>query len=526
MGTLLPKSKGGRLLDGIGLLEAAMERQRDMKAAAGMVALAAVVSVPAGLWAQSVGIRDVAAMPAAATVAMQTQLAEPQRDGGMVLAYPVNEYPGETRGGYLGVGVQDVSDDRVAALKLKDAGGVEVVALDHDGPAAKAGIHEHDVILQMNGQSVAGAEQLRRMLRETPAGRKADFVLSRDGQEVKVELVLGDRTMSEQAVIPPMPPMNIKLPEMQNFVPAMDIELTGMNSSDMGPMVIMGRGISGAVVESLGPQLAQYFGAKDGVGVLVKEVRQDSPAGKAGMRAGDVIVSAAGQQVSGRSVWERVLWGNRGKTVAVQVLREKRTVTISLHVPEKTDGQLVPQSFVINEDELPQMAQLSAEEEAKIKQAMEQAQKEMESSRAETEKAMAELKEQMNSPEFKQQMEDAQREAVEAQAQINSEETKQAMERAKAAVEQAKIEMDSPEFKKQMEDAQREAVEAQAQKEMESSRAETEKAMAELKEQMNSPEFKQQMEEMRPEIEKQMKEAQEQMKKAQEEMQRELVPMD
>lgn len=512
--------------------------ERNLRVTAGMVALAAAASVP--MWAQTIGVREFSAMPVAMTgqtreAAGQVRQGEPQQDGTMRMVFPVSETPGETHGGYLGVGVQDVSDDRLAALKLKDAGGVEIVALDHDGPAAKSGIHEHDVILQMNGQTVAGAEQLRRMLRETPAGRKADFVLSRDGQEMKIDVVLGDKAMVEQAGIPPlapMAPMHIQvLPDMQNLVPAMDIELTGMNSSDMGPMVMMGNGISGAVVESMGPQLAQYFGSKDGVGVLVKEVRRDSAASKSGMRAGDVIVSAAGQPVSGRSVWEHVLWANRGKTVAVQVLREKRTVTVNLHVPEKTEGRLVPENFVIETSDLPQMAQLNAEEEAKIKQEMAQAQQEMEANRGQMEKAMAEVNEQANSPEFKKQTEECKQEADEAAAQMNSPEFKKEMEDAAREAQGASGYVNSPEFKKEM---------AEARAEMNSEA--TKQAMAEMKEQMNSPEFKQQMEDARqeaekaaaqvnsPELKKQIedaqREAQEQMKKAQEEMQRELTPMD
>ncbi len=138
---------------------------------AGLTMAAVAAAAPAAC-AQA-AMPDVTAMPVSVavipTVSMQLRQDDPQRD--VILL----DYPGDTHGGYLGVGVQDLSDDRVTALKLKQAGGVEVVALDHDGPAAKAGIHEHDVILQMNGQEIAGAEQLRRMLRETPAGSQGGF---------------------------------------------------------------------------------------------------------------------------------------------------------------------------------------------------------------------------------------------------------------------------------------------------------------------------------------------------------------
>ena len=72
--------------------------------------------------------------------------------------------------GYLGIEMRDVSEEQIGELKLKEARGAEIINLDHDGPACKAGMRMHDVILQMNGQSVEGEEQLRRMLRETPAG--------------------------------------------------------------------------------------------------------------------------------------------------------------------------------------------------------------------------------------------------------------------------------------------------------------------------------------------------------------------
>ena len=79
----------------------------------------------------------------------------------------------DTTGAYLGVDITDVTPERLAALKLKDEHGVEVTIVDQDAPAGKAGIKEHDVILTMNGTTVDSGTQLRRMIRETPAGRRA-----------------------------------------------------------------------------------------------------------------------------------------------------------------------------------------------------------------------------------------------------------------------------------------------------------------------------------------------------------------
>src|SRR6266446_801782 len=114
-------------------------------------------------------------------------------------------------GSYLGVDISEISPDRVAALKLKDEHGVEITMVDRDAPAGKAGLKEHDVILEFNGTRVEGEEQLRRLLRETPPGRQITLGISRDGQPMQIKATLGDRrksgTMWKGHVMPNIPPM-------------------------------------------------------------------------------------------------------------------------------------------------------------------------------------------------------------------------------------------------------------------------------------------------------------------------------
>ena len=102
--------------------------------------------------------------------------------------------------GYLGVELRDVSDEEVAALKLKEPRGAEIVRVDHDAPAGKAVCRSEDVILQMNGQVIEGKDQLRRMLRETPAGRTVTLMISRDGQQMTITTQTANReTVERQA---------------------------------------------------------------------------------------------------------------------------------------------------------------------------------------------------------------------------------------------------------------------------------------------------------------------------------------
>src|SRR5579872_4615270 len=101
---------------------------------------------------------------------------------------------------YLGVGVSDLTNDRVQALKLKDDRGVEITQVDQDAPAGKAGLKEHDVIVNFNGTPVESLEQFKRLMRETPPGRTVSLDIMRDGQQQTVKVQLADRKQLESSV--------------------------------------------------------------------------------------------------------------------------------------------------------------------------------------------------------------------------------------------------------------------------------------------------------------------------------------
>src|SRR5438094_8713343 len=96
-------------------------------------------------------------------------------------------------GAYLGVDTRDITADRLSELKLKEEHGVEVTLVDQDAPAGKAGLKEHDVILNLNGSQVESVEQLRRMIHEIPPGRPVTLGISRDGQPMTIKAQLVDR---------------------------------------------------------------------------------------------------------------------------------------------------------------------------------------------------------------------------------------------------------------------------------------------------------------------------------------------
>src|SRR5580658_10563700 len=169
-------------------------------------------------------------------------------------------------GSYLGVDTRDVTPDRLSALHLKDERGVEVTMVDQDAPAGKAGLKEQDVILTLNGSDVQSVEQLRRMIRETPPGRVVALGISRNGQSMTIKVELGDRKQNySYNFSPDGKQFKFNMPVM----PAMPV-LPEMPELPVSIVVVHSSARSGLMVENLTPQLGDFFGAKNGEGVLVR----------------------------------------------------------------------------------------------------------------------------------------------------------------------------------------------------------------------------------------------------------------
>src|SRR5580693_6066796 len=96
-------------------------------------------------------------------------------------------------GSYLGIGVAEIDAERAKALNLKEVRGVEVKSVDHDSPAAKAGLKESDVVLEYNGQRIEGTEQFVRLVRETPIDRQVKMLVWHNGAAETMTATIGHR---------------------------------------------------------------------------------------------------------------------------------------------------------------------------------------------------------------------------------------------------------------------------------------------------------------------------------------------
>ena len=220
--------------------------------------------------------------------------------------------------GYLGVGMRDVDTERAAQLKLREVRGTEIITVDHDAPAAKAGLRVHDVILGMNNQPIDGQAQFTRMLHDTPAGRTVTLLISRDGQIMTLTAQLADRaTIEANAWSQHIPVPNPDFDD-DSSPPSRGFFSSFIPSFGSNPFY------TGLDLDMLGPQLANYFGVHDGQGLLVRRVDDNSPASAAGLRAGDVITKVNGRIVATTSQWVHIIRANRGKEVQLTVIRDRK----------------------------------------------------------------------------------------------------------------------------------------------------------------------------------------------------------
>ena len=260
-----------------------------------------------------------------------------------------------TSQGYLGVDLADVDQQKAQALKLKDVRGAVITLIDHDAPAGQIGLRVNDVILQLNGQAVEGAEQLRRMLREIPAGRKVTLEISRDGSLQTLTAQLADRRVMEQDVWNKIGTGG----DAFQPGPGMGILSGGGNAPLSGGfhMPFFGSSLNvGALVEPLTSQMAEYLGVSGGL--MVRQVTRKSEAASAGMKAFDVILKVGSEPIATLSGWERALHANQGKSVQVIVLRDRKQQTLTLQVDSKRHGLL---DGICSPDDCALMAELDPE---------------------------------------------------------------------------------------------------------------------------------------------------------------------
>jgi serine protease Do len=240
---------------------------------------------------------------------------------------------------FLGVAVAEVDAARARDLKLGEIHGVEITRMDEDTAAVKAGLKVGDVVLEYNGQRVEGTEQFIRMVRETPAGREVKLLISRGGATQTVAVTMGSRkagvmiTRGGAAGNGSWFDMGdiqreIQIPDIPSIVRASSSHMLGIE------------------VESLTKQLGEFFGA--GEGVLVRSVIAGSPAEKAGIKAGDIIVKVEQTAVTTPGELSSAVRASRSKgTIALDTVRDKHSSSVTVTLGDSAGQPAKPKARAV-----------------------------------------------------------------------------------------------------------------------------------------------------------------------------------
>lgn len=227
----------------------------------------------------------------------------------------------------LGVSTRDVTAEEARAAGLDGPTGAYVTKVTPDSPAAKAGLAEEDIVIALDGEAIRSARQLARVVSETAAGRS-----------VQIGYVRGTSRHTTTAELPESSSLTRSLPRFEwdgDGLSGMFAFPDGSRAFSItrGPR----RGRLGLTGQALSGQLAEYFGVKSGV--LVTDVLVDSPAARAGLKAGDVVTAIDGRAVDDVGDIVSAIGGKDGEqTLTLSITRDRRNESLTVTLPPVTNS--------------------------------------------------------------------------------------------------------------------------------------------------------------------------------------------
>lgn len=195
---------------------------------------------------------------------------------GLVQADPWEPPQAASGGTYLGVWIWQVDAARAQQLRLPEVIGVEITRVRDDSPADHAGLKAGDVVTHYNGERVQSMDQFSDLVRQTRAGAKVELQIYRNGAPQMVTAKVAAGAGPRVPLVVPRP--NVMIPDLPRSLTTWRSPALGIDS------------------EAIDGQLADYFGVTQGV--LVRNVAAGSPAQRAGIKAGDVIVAVGTAKVA------------------------------------------------------------------------------------------------------------------------------------------------------------------------------------------------------------------------------------
>lgn len=243
--------------------------------------------------------------------------------------------------GWLGVYIQNVDEEIADAEGLDEAEGVYITRVIKDSPAEEAGLKRGDIIIKFDGRNARSVRRLTRLIDRSEPGEKMSVLILRDGVERKMTVVIGEDDdhnvffFGGEGFNFEIPDIDIRIPHVPHVPRAPHVY-----SFSTGHISSSHIGVS---LHALSEQLAEYYDV-DG-GALIDEVVDDSPAEKAGLKAGDVIVEVDGDQVDDISdIRDAIQKKDEDETVEVTVVRNgsRKSFDVEIEASETWSGIGLP----------------------------------------------------------------------------------------------------------------------------------------------------------------------------------------
>lgn len=243
-------------------------------------------------------------------------------------------------GNYLGISVQEVTRENMGRYNLREPRGLVITSVADNSPAKRAGLKTGDLILRFDGEQVTTFRKLQRLISEAAPEQTVRLAISRNGAEQEVSVTVGRRQSSFQDLVR-------AYPAQQSAEAARALERLQRDRGTIGFQ--FGRRI-GINSTQLTKQLADYFGVTGGRGLLVTAVAENSPAARAGLKAGDVIIEADGEKVESSGDLSRAINRKTDGAVTLRIVRDRNSMTVSV-TPEKRENGAIsisPELFEID----------------------------------------------------------------------------------------------------------------------------------------------------------------------------------
>jgi len=244
---------------------------------------------------------------------------------------------GKVQRGWLGVSIYQTED-----------GKIEIAEVEKESPADEAGIEVNDIIITFDGADIATTKVLVNKIRMKKPGDKVTVVVNRSGKEQKVKVELGE--YSRRSILQEF---EVKFPRLFPSDKNRGLELRKIFPEESAPNLFNWVAGSskhiGVFLQELTPELGEYFGVKDGLGLLVTKTSPDSPAEKAGVKAGDVLIKANGKVIKSnaqlRSMIQKM---KKGDKVELELIRDKKKLSLAVEVAEEEEGFHFSSSYLDN----------------------------------------------------------------------------------------------------------------------------------------------------------------------------------